>query len=87
MTMVYKLVGYDRATELVAAEHVIPDKLVERAKHMAGIGARPEIIGDWPLNEQQARVIGAMIDATDIGGRDWFLEPYSETVREGRSAA
>ena len=85
--MVYKLVGYDRATELVAAEHVIPDTLVERAKNAAGIRARPEIIGDWPLNEHQARKIAAMIGATDIAGRDWFLEPYSETAREGRTAA
>jgi hypothetical protein len=73
----YKLVGYDRQTELLTVEHLVPLALVRRAKIIAGIAGRPEIIGDWPLSTEQARSIAEIggIEA-DLDRYDWFLEPY-----------
>lgn len=77
----YKLVGYNRETELLAAEHLLPAAAVDRAKSIAGIADRSEIIGDWPLTAEQARGIAEIAGATvDLDRYDWFLEPYS-TVR------
>ena len=77
MARIYKLVGYDRQTELLAVEHVIPEALTERAKAIAEIWARPEIVGDWPLSGDQASSIAAMIGVPlDLVRYDWFLEPY-----------
>lgn len=78
----YKLVGYDRETEFIAIEHAIPPALAERAKAAAGIWARPEVVGDWPLSKEQAGTIDTMIGARDDVSRyDWFLEPYDEPLR------
>jgi hypothetical protein len=78
MALTYKLVGYDRETELPAAEHIVPAALVGPAKIIAGIAARPEIIGDWPLSADQAGNIAELIGTTvDLDSCDWFLEPYS----------
>jgi hypothetical protein len=73
----YKLVGYDRDTELLAAEHPLPTAAVERAKSIAGIADRSEIIGDWPLSTEQARSIARIAAImADLDRYDWFLEPY-----------
>jgi hypothetical protein len=77
MALTYKLVGYDRQTELVAAEHILPAAFVKRAKAIAGIAARPEIIGDWPLSADQARCIAEIVEISiDFDRYDWLLEPY-----------
>jgi hypothetical protein len=44
---------------------------------MAGIWTRPEIIGDRPLSDEQARRIAALIGTRLDRGYDWFLEPYA----------
>ena len=86
MALIYKLVGYDRQTELSAAEHVLPAAFIERAKIIAGIAARPEIIGDWPLSADQARCIAETVAISiDSDCYDWFLEPYSHV--EGNQAS
>ncbi|HTT78475.1 MAG TPA: hypothetical protein VMF86_02245 [Stellaceae bacterium] len=84
MAFIYKLVGFDRKTERLAAAYDIPSALVESAREIAGIASRPEIVGDWPLTPRQAAAIADMIDQRiDLGCQDFALEPY-ET--ESRSA-
>jgi hypothetical protein len=83
MAWQYKLVGYDHETEALAVEHKIPHAQVRRAKEIAGIAGRPEIIGDWQLSPAQAGMIARAIAVeTDVAGYDWFLEPY-ETAATG----
>jgi hypothetical protein len=64
MGLTYKLVGYDRQSEFLSVEHVVPAASVGRAKIVAGIAERPEIIGDWPLSADQARSIAEIAGAT-----------------------
>lgn len=78
MAVTYKLVGYDRQTEFLVAEHIVPARCLERAKLIAGIATRPEIIGDWPVSAAQARDIAAIAGLrVDSDRYDWFLEPYT----------
>jgi hypothetical protein len=77
MALTYKLVGYDRGSELLAVEHALPPASVARAKIIAGVAAPPEIIGDWPLSLDQARSIAEIAGVTvDLDRYDWSLEPY-----------
>jgi hypothetical protein len=77
MALLYKLVGFDRETERLAAAYEIPSALVDGAKKIAGISGRPAIVGDWPLTPPQAAAIADMIDQRiDLGHQDFTLEPY-----------
>jgi hypothetical protein len=83
MALTYKLVGYDRSTELLAVEHVVPPASIERVQAVAGTSERPEIIGDWPLSADQAASIAAVIGVPiDFERYDWFLEPYHAVERK-----
>ena len=86
MPVVYKLVGFDRRTERLAAAHEIPAAQVERVKQIAGIHDRPEIVGDWPLTPDQAAAIADIINQrVDLQHQDFSLEPY-ETASPPRAA-
>jgi hypothetical protein len=78
MVTVYRLVGYDRTSEFLEERHDIPAGQVAPAKRTAGIGAaESELLGDWPLSDDQARAIAELIHlAIDLAHRDYFLEPY-----------
>jgi hypothetical protein len=78
MTLVYKLVGFDRETEALVLGYDIPAEKILRAKAIAGIGDKPAIIADWPLSRDQAETIAELIGAEpDISNHDWALEPYT----------
>jgi len=83
MAVAYKLVGFDRKTEQLAEAYDIPAALVDRAKEIAGIANRPEIIGDWPLTAGQAAAIADTISRRiDIRHHDFSLEPYEHHQAE-----
>jgi hypothetical protein len=78
MAVVYKLVGFDRATERIAVTHKIPAAKEARARRIAGIADMPEIVADWPLTSDQAGAIADVIhECIDLGKTDYFLEPYA----------
>ena len=82
MPIIYKLVGFDRKTERLGAAYEIPTALVERAKEIAGIANRPEIIGDWPLAPDQAAAIADIINQRiNLRDQDFSLEPYDSGNR------
>jgi hypothetical protein len=77
MVLVYKLVGFDRKTEALAIDYVIPAEKIQQAKTVAGTADNPAIIADWPLSRDQASAIAALVEAdVDPGKYDWALEPY-----------
>lgn len=77
MVMIYKLVGFDRATEEPEITQDIPRDKVSRAKKIAGIANKPAIFADWPISRDQARAITDLIGVEfDVDRFDWALEPY-----------
>jgi hypothetical protein len=82
MTLVYKLVGFDRDTEALVRGYDIPAEKILRARAIAGIGDKPAIIADWPLSRAQAETIAELIGAElDVNNYDWALEPYTRPHR------
>jgi hypothetical protein len=80
MSHVFRLVGYDRSDERLAAEFDIPAILVRRVLAVAGVDPdSPGPLGDYPLNENKAVRIADMI-GRDINPdhTDFFLETYAE---------
>ena len=78
MTIVYKLVGFDRDTESLVLSYDVPGKKIRKAKTIAGIAGNPDIIADWPLSLEQAGAIAQLIGAkVDASKYDWALEPYT----------
>lgn len=77
MAIVYKLVGFNRKTEALALDYVIPAEKVQQAKTIAGTANNPAIIADWPLSRDQASAIAALVGVeVESGKYDWALEPY-----------
>ena len=86
MTVVYKLVGYDRKTERATVKIDIPAKHVNFAKEVARIAAGDDSMADYPLDRDQARDIAGVIGKPiDVDNCDYFLEPYVQPVHR-RSA-
>ena len=77
MTVVYKLVGYDRKTERATVKIDIPPKHVNFAKEVARIAAEDDSMADYPLDRDQARdIAGVLGKPIDADSYDYFLEPY-----------
>jgi hypothetical protein len=77
MAMIYKLVGFDRATEEPEITQDIPRDKISRAKRIAGIANKPAIFADWPISHDQSRAITNLIGVEfDVHRFDWALEPY-----------
>jgi hypothetical protein len=70
------IVGYDRGTERVVAEHPIPPTTVTAAMPIANVPPTdPDLVGAYPLDAEQARQIAELINVTiDPANFDWFLE-------------
>jgi hypothetical protein len=79
MTVVYRLVGYDRKTERQTVRIDIPAKHVPFAKKVAHLDPYREVVADYPLDVAQARDIAGVIGKTiDTAHNDYFLEPYHQ---------
>jgi hypothetical protein len=87
MKLTYKLVGYDRGTEMLVEQHVIPQKYVMYAKGVARIRLDDaDAIGDMPLDAGQAKdIAGAIGVKIDPAHRDYFFERYSEQAATSHS--
>ena len=78
----HRLVGYDRASGRVAVEYDVPDRLLERAKGIAKVGADdPEAVLCYRLDDLQvhdlATAIGAKIDCDQA---NFYLEGFAKAA-------
>ncbi len=78
MPVAYRLVGYDKRTEMMAVRIDLPQHATAKAKEIAGIHVDDDSqVGDWELAPAQAlgiaQLVRASMEALDY---DFFLEPY-----------
>ena len=85
----YELVGFDRRTSFAEEFHPLPPETVAAAMQAAGLS--PEVAalaGDWPVSDDAARQIAAMMGATiDTTRMEYFLAPYAPLPAEASRAA
>jgi hypothetical protein len=77
MTVTHKLVGYDRATEWVAAEYDLTPGDFEVIRRIVRVDpADADVIGNYQLDAPTAQEVGRIIGtALDTKRMDFFLEP------------
>ena len=79
MTIVHRVTGYDKTTEIIAQEFDVPSDRIAELRELANVDPRVEAIaGAYPLNRSAAQVVkdrfnfGMFIDRCD-----WFFEPLA----------
>ena len=74
-----RLVGYDRATELVAEEFPIAPEKLPKARELAHVPADdPEVTGCYRLSAEEAQELAWIIEArVDPERREHFLEGFA----------
>jgi hypothetical protein len=77
MTIGYRLVGYDKETERKSNEVAIPDEDLPAIVEVAGILPTDDGLGDYPLDDEQAKAIARILKTTiDCGSFVYCVEPY-----------
>jgi len=78
MTMIFRLVGYDKATDGIVFREQVPVEMFPAAKKIAQIAIDDDAQwGDWELEPKQAKNIAGLIKVKiDTSSSDIFLEPY-----------
>jgi hypothetical protein len=85
MTTVYRLVGYDKETERKSHEVAIPRENLPTVAKLAGILPNDDGLGDYALDEEQAKEIARVLKTTiDCGSYAYYVEPYDVPAAKAR---
>lgn len=79
MTIVHRVTGYDKTTEIIAQELDIPSDRIAELRELANIDPRiGEIVGAYPLDWSAAQIVKDRFDfGMFIDRCDWFFEPFA----------
>jgi hypothetical protein len=80
MSVVHRIVGYNRHTELLEVEYDIPAERFSDVRALANVPAHDaDAIGSYPIEPDAARTIARNIQRmTNLDQYDWFLEPFTD---------
>ena len=85
MDAIYKLNGYDAATERLTETHEIPKAAMRKALHIAHPVPHEDMPGSFALEPGQARDIAKAIGVPlNMSGRGFFLERVAESRTEAK---
>ncbi len=86
MTIVYRLVGYDKATERKHGEFAIPEERLAAVREIARILPADDGLGDYPLDDEQARTAARVLNVTiDCARLAYYVEPYDMPAAKNRA--
>jgi hypothetical protein len=79
MAQEFRLVGFDRRTDEVAAEYPVPAEHVHAVLKLANPASIPRArLGDLPVSSDAAKRIGVILERRiNTQDRDFFLESVS----------
>lgn len=78
MNVLHKVSGYDKRTEKLTFEHLVPEEKSQRVRALARLAQTDDGIGSYPIEPVAALKIGVQIDRQmDPELYDWFSEPAS----------
>lgn len=80
MRVIHRIVGYDKATDELAAQLDLPAAKLALAKQIASVPpSDPDAAGSYPLSEAEAERLGREIGSVlDLRRYAWFLEPFAD---------
>ena len=79
MTIVHRITGYDKKTEIIAQEFDFPSDRITELRELANIDPRiGEIVGAYPLDVSAAQIVKDRFKFSMwIDRCDWFFEPFA----------
>jgi hypothetical protein len=79
MQVVHRLVGYDLDTDRMKIQVEVPPGLLAEAKRIAAVGEDdPDAAWSYPLSDEQARKLAALIGTGLESSRtEFFLEAFA----------
>jgi len=75
--MIYRIVTYDKGTELMTGNFPIPPAFLEQVKSVAGFQPQDDGLGEYPLDEEQTQKIARILNFQPETSRLYYaVEPY-----------
>ena len=82
--MMYRVVTYDRTTERMKGELVVPPSVLAKVKKIAGFKPRDDGLGEYPLDDEQTRQVGNLLGFRPQPERFYYyVEPYEPPEDSG----
>jgi len=75
--MMYRVVTYDRTSERMKGSLIVPPSITAKVKKIAGFKPKDDGLGEYPLDEQQARQVAKLLGFKPEPERFYYyVEPY-----------
>ena len=75
--MIYRVVTYDRSTEEMRGNLVIPPNVLGKVKKIAGFEPDDDGLGEYPLDDDRARKVARVLGFRAEPERFfYYVEPY-----------
>jgi hypothetical protein len=83
MTIVYRLVGYDRRTRRLGVMYDVPPAKLALVREMAGVLPDHDGLGSYRLDASQARDIAGLLgERIDTDAFQFSFEPFDEPEKK-----
>jgi hypothetical protein len=73
LTMIYRVVTYDRTTERMRGSLVVPPSVSGKIKKIAGFKPQDDGLGEYPLDERQTRQVAQVLGVPTRAGAVFLL--------------
>jgi hypothetical protein len=78
MTMIYRVVTYDRATERMKGSLVVPPNVLAKVKKIAGFKPEDDGLGEYLLDGTQTTKVAKILGFRPEADRFlYYVEPYN----------
>jgi hypothetical protein len=82
--MLYRLVIYDRSTEVMKGSLVVPPSVMAKVKKIAGFQPQDDGLGEYPLDDHQTKQVAKVLGFRPEPERFYYcVEPYDPPEDNG----
>ena len=75
--MMYRVVTYDRASERMKGQMIVPPAVLTKVKKIAGFEPQHDGLGEYPLDETQTKLVAKLLGFRPEPERFFYsVEPY-----------
>jgi hypothetical protein len=84
LTVMYRVVTYDRTTEAMKGSLVVPPSVVSKVKRIARFQPQEDGLGEYPLDERQTRQVAKTLGFKPEPDRFYYyVEPFEPAEDSG----